>query len=559
MKKLTVFCVCFLLTAICGAEIITVDDDAPADFSNIQAAINDSNDGDIIEVRPGTYTGDGNRDIDPNGKAVTIRSIDPNDPNIVTATIIDCNGTEAEPHRGFYFHSGEDSNSILDGLTITNGYVILRPESSGRGGGILCEQACPTIKNCIIMGNLADSGGAGMYNYLSNPTINSCTFYNNHVFGCILTGGGGGGMCNSHSSPTVTNCTFRENSGTCGAGGMANYWEDSSPTVTNCTFTNNNDAGMGNSFGSSPVLIDCIFSHNLNSFVGMGGGMYCDGNLVLTNCIFIGNSAETGGGVLSSSSLLMLTNCIFCANSAENRGGGLSIYDSNSTTLVNCTFAGNSAHNGNALACDSDQQMFPSNIQVTNSILWDGGSEIWNNDGSTIILAYTNIEGGWSGLGNIDTDPCFVQPGYWDANGTPEDANDDFWVNGDYHLKSEGWRWVAPEGNWTWDNITSRCIDAGNPGSPLGDELPAIPRDPDNLYGRNLRINMGAYGGTAEASIPPHDWAILGDLTNDWVVDVNDLAVFADYWLDSGDCIPSDLNRNGSVQFDDFAIFAEDW
>ena len=61
-------------------------------------------------------------------------------------------------------------------------------------------------------------------------------------------------------------------------------------------------------------------------------------------------------------------------------------------------------------------------------------------------------------------------------------------------------------GSWTYDNITSRCIDAGDPASPLGDEPMSVPRDPNNEYGINLRINMGAYGGTAQASIPPHDW-----------------------------------------------------
>ena len=70
---------------------------------------------------------------------------------------------------------------------------------------------------------------------------------------------------------------------------------------------------------------------------------------------------------------------------------------------------------------------------------------------------------------------------------------------------------------------------------------------------------MGAYGGTAEASMPPYDWAILADLTNDGKVYSNDLAAFVDYWLDSGECIPSDLNRSQSVDMFDFALFGQDW
>jgi pectin methylesterase-like acyl-CoA thioesterase len=114
--------VLFIPTTACGKNIY-VDDDGPADFDNIQAAIDDSNDGDIIIVQPGTYTGAGNRDILFYAKAITVRSIDPNDPNIVTATIINCNGTEEEPHQGFLFNSGEEADSVLAGLTITNGYA----------------------------------------------------------------------------------------------------------------------------------------------------------------------------------------------------------------------------------------------------------------------------------------------------------------------------------------------------------------------------------------------------------------------------------------------------
>ena len=64
------------------------------------------------------------------------------------------------------------------------------------------------------------------------------------------------------------------------------------------------------------------------------------------------------------------------------------------------------------------------------------------------------------------------------------------WVDGDYHLKSEAGRWDPVSESWVIDNVTSLCIDAGDPNSLVGDE-PAPNGD---------RINMGAYGGTAEAS-----------------------------------------------------------
>ena len=100
------------------------------------------------------------------------------------------------------------------------------------------------------------------------------------------------------------------------------------------------------------------------------------------------------------------------------------------------------------------------------------------------------------------------------------------------------------------DSVTSRCIDAGNPGSPLADEQENI---------NNVRINMGAYGGTAEASIPPQDWALLGDLTNNGTVDFEDLAGQVKDWQSNSNEQPGDLNRDGIVDMADFALFGLDW
>ena len=70
---------------------------------------------------------------------------------------------------------------------------------------------------------------------------------------------------------------------------------------------------------------------------------------------------------------------------------------------------------------------------------------------------------------------------------------------------------------------------------------------------------MGAYGGTAEASIPPYDWAILGDLTNDGIVDFNDFVYQAKDWQTRAEEQPGDLDRNGVVGMEDFGLLVEDW
>ncbi len=209
----------------------------------------------------------------------------------------------------------------------------------------------------------------------------------------------------------------------------------------------------------------------------------------LTNCIFSGNRS--------------LKFNVFRGNGAIGDGGGIHYNEECQAVMTNCTFAQNSAVNGNALACDSISVVLDgvvvtstSNIELINCILHDGGNEIWNSNDSTIDISYSNIQGGWSdGEGNINANPCFIDTGYWanviDPNlvAEPKDPNA-VWIDGDYHLKSQAGRWDPESESWVYDSVTSPCIDAGDPNSPVGDE-------PEPNGGIT---NMGTYGGTAEAS-----------------------------------------------------------
>jgi len=218
-------------------------------------------------------------------------------------------------------------------------------------------------------------------------------------------------------------------------------------------------------------------------------------------------------------------------------------YYESSPTVTNCTFSGNSASQsfGGGMFSKDD-----SNANLTNCILWGNeGSQIYNDGTSSATVSYSDVQGGWQGEANIDYDPCFVDP-----------------CKGDYHLKSEGWRWteqIIHDSNWYYDSTTSRCIDAGNPGSPLADELMSVPDDPCNIWGENIRINMGAYGGTAEASMPPYDWAILSDMTNDGTVHFVDFAHFANIFTEQDYQLPADFDRDGDVDYADLFLLTEDW
>ena len=120
----------------------------PSEYPDIQTGIDASVDGDTVLVSDGIYTGDGNRGIDFGGKAIVVMSED--GPHV---TVIDCGGKRSDPHRGFYFHCGEDSTSVVRGFTIRNGcdgYYF---------GAIAIESSSPTIADNIITGNIAYSSG----------------------------------------------------------------------------------------------------------------------------------------------------------------------------------------------------------------------------------------------------------------------------------------------------------------------------------------------------------------------------------------------------------------
>jgi len=523
-KKYQILIVLFVVLGLCtanlrAARIITVDDDGPADFNNIQAAIDDSNDGDTIIVADGIYTGEGNRDIDFLGKAITVRSIDPNAPNIIAATIIDCNGVWLDRHRGFHFHNGEDNNSVLEGLTIKNGYAW--DEFDGNdvledGGGILVENSKPTIRNCIISNNFAGySGAVGVHGGFGGGI---CCYNNGNaiISNCIIISNisdrYGAGIACCESSPTISSCIISAGSSPDGGGGIY-CGNNSNPLIYNCTIGDNYTQAYGSGiwccYDSNPSILDCAINAN-----SAGDGIYGNG---------------LGGGIACTESAPKIRNCVITGNYASVSGGGIhcdaDINPSN-PSIINCTIANNhSGDEGGGIRCHFSDPI------ITNSIVWGNTTDslgpqialllnpLWP---STLTVLYCDIQGGQTDAyvadgcslkwlnGNIDADPCFSDP-----------------YNGDYHLKSQAGRWDPDSESWVLDNVTSHGIDAGDPTNPIGPEP----------FPNGGRINMGAYGGTSEASKsyfgkPPCETIAAGDVNGDCIINFMDFRIMALHWCE---------------------------
>lgn len=243
----------------CEAEGVTyyVDDDAPDDpgpgdvtvsdpfedgsaahpFDAIQKAIDTSLSGDTIVVRDGHYAGAGNRDLNLNGRSITIRS-----EQGPWRTTISCEFMAA----GIVFDSGETPNAVVEGIRFFGC-------ASLSGGALQMVASEPTIRNCILTrGSSLSSGGAVTCKDGAAPLIEGCLLHNN------TAAAGAGIAVLSQSEPQIINCTITDNKSS-GAGGGIYVSGDSNPVVTNCVvWANSAKEGRAvHVLSGAPVLRHC--------------------------------------------------------------------------------------------------------------------------------------------------------------------------------------------------------------------------------------------------------------------------------------------------------------
>jgi hypothetical protein len=349
-------CLVLLLAAGSSATTYIVDPDGTGDFPTIQAAIDAAEDGDVIELTDGTFTGDGNRDIDYLGKALTVHS-QSGDP---ATCIIDCEGTPEEHHLGFNFRSGEGPEAVVEGVTVTNGFAEI-------GGAVYCRWASsPTIRECIFSANSAELYGGGVAcREGSLPQLSDCLFSDNSA------GAEGGGMCcdNDESGPmTISSCTFRGNTSQSGWGGGGLFCGSVMElTLTGCIFEDNETVGITGGGGLFAyyclelTVSGCDFIGNQALDAYGGGGVFCVScGAEFTDCHFESNTTTVspfggGGGICAHwGPGITLSHCTFAHNITNDEGGGARFYsvDMGPVEISHCTFWGNSADAyGGAVSC----------------------------------------------------------------------------------------------------------------------------------------------------------------------------------------------------------------
>lgn len=462
--------------------------------------------------------------------------------------ISDADGGDGGSGAGLYalFGSVCLTDCTITGNTTGNGgdgglpeYAENHGGFSGSGAGVcITESDFIQLENCDIADNVIGSGGdakmqggntghgGGAYILGYGPTrIDSCRFLRNTagIGGYAEWGGesghGGGAYIAAAGLAEISHCEFADNVGGFGGDGWDHggdgghgggvFIGGQAATLTDCTIVGNY-SGQGQGMGKG----------------GSGGGLYVFADVSVVNCLIAQNTASGGSYA-----------------DYDGNGGGICVGDLINLSITNCTIADNTAeHTGYVLGRGGGIfSLSSSSVSVNGSILWNNfaynvTTEAAQIDGVVPIINYSCVQGwtgAFGGVGNMGYNPQFADP-----------------VNTDYHVKSTYGRWVASSQSWIFDMIHSPCIDGGDP------------YDMDwkkELWPHGKCVNMGAYGGTPQAS--KSDWLAgnAADINRDDLVDLTDLVLLAGKWLQNILLCPEDVNFDGKINLEDFAILGQNW
>ena len=325
----------------------------PADYPELQPAIEAAGDGQRIIVSPGTYAGP----VDFLGKNIFLQSLDPWSDQTVNQTVIDGTGSGSTVTI-----SSSDTTligGVLFGLTITGGLAEV-------GGGVHVERAAPQIWRCVIKGNAVQSfGGFGAgvacvdqsraelhycllsWNSAPEGGLGGALYFDSgstaRLHGCALIdnaatyGGAIYGLGDGSGTPDSTHiwfdaCRIRRNVAEIDGGGI--YIDDAAPLFTECRIDSNSANAGGGAFllGITPARFERSTLTANTAAASFGGGAYLlfadTAQARFVDCVIDGNVAETqGGGIyaLSSSPILVRSSISFnrLADDWDTKGGGL--------------------------------------------------------------------------------------------------------------------------------------------------------------------------------------------------------------------------------------------
>ncbi len=315
----------------------------PDDYNNIQSAIDNASNGDIIVVSEGVYE----ETIDFKGKDIILRSKDPESPEVVANTVIKGDGEGSV----VTFENGESNNSYLAGLTITGGIGTQDSYQITSYGGSQLEFERQYGGGIYITGN-------------SDPTITNNIIVENKVEDVTsdVLGAGGGIAILDNSSPIIKNNAIINNYSDTFAGGIL-VWYRSNPQITANLIENNSASDIG---GGIMVAMMCSTDIKDNQIIenysgNWGGGIYVAhmSDAKISRNKIASNHAYMGAGIFArQNENVIITENKINNNKADADGGGIHVNEGAMATIEKNIFQGNIASNkGGAIWVDDDSSI----------------------------------------------------------------------------------------------------------------------------------------------------------------------------------------------------------
>jgi len=308
----------------------------------------------------------------------------------------------------------ETRTSVMHNPPVDTGSVVMKENVHLYGGFEGAESSRDQRdweSHATIIDGSKSRGGASAYHVVigaDDAFLDGMTITGGNATSATYAASMGGGMYNASCSPTVANCIFIDNLAVNSGGGMLNINAGCSPTVSKCVFVKNRNHYEGggavhNRSNAAPTFSDCLIVSNTAWYAGGGIGNR-DSSGFIERCVFVGNSAEGGGAIHNYTSGSTVVNCLIVGNFADN-GSGIHITGGPQMRIVNSTITNNSSLYGGGIG-NLHASTSPT---VINAILWaNTPPQIVNGDGATCNVLFSDVEGGYSGTGNLDADPEFA-------------------------------------------------------------------------------------------------------------------------------------------------------